>query len=118
MFEWQQPYETPYEKEYRLRARKRKAVIAVLQKWYACMMDGTADLYDPDLSNRKAVTFKKPVGEIVAGIEQEFINELDHNKQSWERTGITDPPRYTDLSGKAKLCLVQDLRKALGAISN
>ena len=116
MFEWRPPIETPYEKEYRLRARKRRAVIAVLQKWYDCMMDGTADLYEPDLSNREAVTFKKPVSEIVARREQEFFNELDRNKRHWEP--ITEIPHFTGLSGKAKLCLCQDLRKALGAISN
>ena len=111
MFEWQKPVETPYEKEYRLRARKRKAVIAVLQKWYDCMRDGTADLFEPDLSSREAVTFKKPVGEIVARREQEFINELDRNKRHWDP--ITEIPHFTKLSGNAKLCLCQDLREAL-----
>ncbi len=109
MFEWRRPYETPYEKEYRQRARKRKAIIAVLQKWYSCMKDGTADLFEPDLSSREAVTFKKPVASIVARREQEFINELIYN--DWDP--ITDPPGFTELSGKAKLCMCQDLRKAL-----
>ena len=75
------------------------------------MMDGTADLFEPDLSSREVVAFKKPVGEIVVDIEQEFINELDRNGRHWEP--ITDPPGFTELSGKAKLCMCQDLRKAL-----
>jgi len=116
MFEYPPPYETTYEKEYRLRARKRKAIIAVLQKWYVCMRDGTADLYEPDLSNMEVVTFKKPVIEIVARREQEFFNELDRNRRHWEP--ITEIPHFTRLSGKAKLCFVQDLREALNAISN
>lgn len=87
-----------------------KKVIDVLQSWYQLKRGGLTDLIAPTLDGSRPLFKKDDVNDMVRIIDKEFELELHYSRDYWrDGFGITEPPRFSELDGKARLAFVQDL---------